>query len=290
MWSAVSDNVLGTLLHVRAGAPEAGAQRVYQVVCAEIARLDAVFSTYRADSELSRWARGEVPGPGAELTFVLARAQDWHERSGGAFHPATWPVTRWWLDARERGRIDGDPPAAGPLPFRVDDGRVTRTGDCTGVDLNALAKGYIVDRALEAGWATGLATALVVNLGGDLRHRGEGEQIAAIENPATPWDNAPPLCRLALADRALATSGSARRGFRIGARWYSHVLDPRTGTPQDSCASISVVAGDCMTADVIATVLGVGGPGMPVPPGVEWLSVGQDGSTRSSAGWGDLVR
>lgn len=62
------------------------------------------------------------------------------------------------------------------------------------------------------------------------------------------------------AQRAVATSGRARRGFRIDGRWYSHVIDPRTGWPVDAPASVSVVAPTAEVADVVATVVGVLGP------------------------------
>ncbi len=36
---------------------------------------------------------------------------------------------------------------------------------------------------------------------------------------------------IAVKDRAVATSGSSQRGFRIDDRWYSHIFDPRPGCP-----------------------------------------------------------
>ena len=38
-----------------------------------------------------------------------------------------------------------------------------------------------------------------------------------------------PLALIEVRDRAVATSGSSQRGFRIDGRWYSHIFDPRTG-------------------------------------------------------------
>ena len=60
-----------------------------------------------------------------------------------------------------------------------------------------------------------------------------------------------------LRDAGMATSGRARRGYRIGGRWYSHVIDPRTGRTVDDVASVTVVASSAATADVLATLLGV---------------------------------
>ena len=141
--------------------------------------------------------------PSGELAFVLAEAERWRERSGGIF---------------DAGRVPD-------------------------VDLDGIAKGYVVDRALAA--VTGTSRALV-NLGGDLACR--GTFTVAIEDPATPYDNAPPLTRVTITDRALATSGTARRGL--------HIRDPRTGRPAE-VASVTLVAPDAMTADALATIVGI---------------------------------
>lgn len=270
--------LLGTVVEVRAGGRDD--DKVDTAVVAEIERLNLVFSAYRQDSELCRWRAGEDAAAGPDLVAVLAEAHRWHEFSGGAFHPATESLRAWWLDAQRRDCLTGDPPAAGPIPYDLVHGRPRRLGDCGGLDLNAIAKGYIVDAALEAGWRVGVDS-LVVNIGGDLRHRGEGGVRVGIENPLRRADNAPPLGIYTLSNRALATSGSARRGFSIAGRWYPHVLDPRTGWPVTAVASISVVADDAMTADALATVAGVGGLDFAREiPEADWLWVGDDGTRR----------
>ncbi len=38
-------------------------------------------------------------------------------------------------------------------------------------------------------------------------------------------------------ERAVSTSGSSQRGFRINGQWYSHILDPRSGLPADRIAT-----------------------------------------------------
>ena len=124
-------------------------------------------------------------------------------------------------------------------------------------NLNALAKGLIVDRAVAAAAAVASVTDVLVNAGGDLRHHGAEALVVDIEDPARPYDNAEPLTRVALADGALATSGGTRRGWTIDGRWYSHVLDPRSGRPVDHVSSASVLAPDAATADVVATICAV---------------------------------
>ena len=60
---------------------------------------------------------------------------------------------------------------------------------------------------------------------------------------------------------SLATSGDYRNFVvRDGVR-ISHTIDPRTGRPiSHNLASVSVIHASCMTADALATALGVLGP------------------------------
>lgn len=139
---------------------------------------------------------------------------------------------------------------------RVD--RASRTArlpaDCP-LSLNALAKGYIVDRACEAAMApqSGIR-GLMVNIGGEVRVCGA---LAASVGIADPWHdalNTPPWTRIVLENRALATSGNYHRGFAVKGSWFSHVIDPRTGMPADGIVSASVVAPSTADADALATI------------------------------------
>ena len=263
-------------------------------VVAEVQRLDTVFSTYRADSELCRWGRGELDRCSPDLRTVLAAAERWWRFSDGAFHPATGQLRGSWLNAERAARLPTEDELEQlrrpPLPFRVDHAdAVHRVADCTGVDLNAIAKGYIVDRAVAAALAVDGVRSVLVNAGGDLRQAGAGAVDVGIEDPYRPFDNLPPRWRIRIADTALATSGSARRGFRINGQRLGHVLDPASGRPADHVASVSVLAPDALTADALATVFGV----WPVARSLAeadrmnlaCLIVGADREVSASAGW-----
>ncbi len=282
------------MVQTRIDAQEAIAEQAELAILAEFSRLDAVFSTYRPDSELSRWTRagGECS---AELTEVLTAAEQWWQASRGAFHPAIGALRALWLLAAQQG----EPPAREtlatltgphPLPFRLVDGRVRQVADCSGVDLNALAKGYIVDRAVAVGMAVHGVSSVVVNAGGDLVHAGAGSVEVGIEDPFRPYDNLPPRWRTSVENGALATSGLARRGFRVSGTWFGHVLDPRTGLPVERTASVSVRAPRAMDADALATICGV----LPAREalafldsrdGCECLIVDDQGGVHASPNW-----
>lgn len=188
--------------------------------------------------------------------------------------------------------------------YRVlDDGRVLRVGDCSALTFDAFAKGRCIDLAVTAVLDRHPIRRLVVNLGGDLVHRGDGSLAVGIENPSRPYDNEPPIAAIELHDRGLATSGSARRGVEIAGRWYSHVIDPRTARPVDAVPSATAVARDAATADAFATLLAVLPPheSLPLvarlegdrtlvgPVGVACCVVLPDGRTLTDDAWDALA-
>jgi thiamine biosynthesis lipoprotein len=290
--------LVGTTVEIEIrGLDDAAAREVDALAVGEMERLERIFNAFDPESELSRWKRDALDVASAEFVEVMRSAQEWQLRSGGRFNPLAGVVTARWRAAESDGAVPA-PEELSSLAaaiveprFRVVDGRVERSGDCDDLNLNAIAKGFIVDRAVDRAVerVAGRGGTVLVNAGGDLAHRGPAAIRIGVENPLRPFDNEPPIAYLVLADGAVATSGGARRGFRIGGRRYSHVIDPRTGRPADRIASITVVADDAMTADVVATVLGVVDPRAAVDEapsfGAECLVVGADGSLSCSAGW-----
>lgn len=258
---------LGTVVSVRIGArTKRRAESCEAVLLASLERYEAQFSLFRHDSELSAWRRGEVGRPSPTLVRLLTLGEHWRSASGGVLNPAVGVVAERWKQAEAKQLVPSDDELtslsasiAGPR-YEIDhQGQVRPAGDCSSLTFHALAKGFIVDLAAQEAFAAG-ATSILLNVGGDLLHLGEGELNVGVEDPQRAFDNAGPLCVVRLARRGMATSGGSRRGYRIGDAWFSHVLDPRTGYPVDHIASASALASDAATSDAIATVLSV------VPP------------------------
>jgi len=239
--------LLGTVIQARLVAEnERAATAAEEALIAEMERLQRVFNVFDDESEVSRWRRGEV-APGAELVEVLGLANHWHRASSGAFDPYVGRLREAWSSAAAEDRE--------PTEEELTLARSER--DIAGIDLNAIAKGWIVDRAVETASRQSEVHTITVNGGGDIRHQGQQRLLVAIEDPHRPYDNAAPLAVVDLGDGAIATSGNARRGWTIGGRWYSHVLDPRTGRPCAAIAQVSVLAADAATTDAVATTLTV---------------------------------
>ncbi|MBN2887213.1 MAG: FAD:protein FMN transferase [Chromatiaceae bacterium] len=242
---------------------------------ARLEQINARMSTYRPDSELSRFnaSRSLDWFPvSRELAQLVAQAKAVHDLSGGAFDVTVGPAVDLWgfgpkpapteppdatTIAAVRERIGSD-----KLEARLDPPALRKTRADLAVDLSAIAKGYGVDAVARLLDEAGIAHYLV-EIGGELRARGH-------KPDANPWriaiERPNPLARevyrvVELRDAAMATSGDYRNFIQWGDRHYSHAIDPQTAQPvTHSLASVSVIAADCATADALATALLVLGP------------------------------
>jgi len=221
----------------------------------EIARIlegvDQRMSTYRADSELSRF-NAASPGPMRVSPDTLTVVQE-ALRVGA--HGQVPSPERIEEVRRQVGfaklRTATAPPALGK-----------RQGDVR-LDLSSIAKGFGIDQVAEHLDRLGLRQYLI-DIGGELRGRGYGPRgelwRIGIEKPAGASRAVQRVVRLGR--QALATSGDYRIFFERDGQRYPHIIDPRDGRPVDhGLASVTVIiAATAMAADALSTALMVLGP------------------------------
>src|SRR5690606_11957998 len=124
----------------------------------------------------------------------------------------------------------------------------------TRLDLGGIAKGWILDRALETLVAHGAAAALI-EAGGDLvaGNPPPGQQGWRVAVGTARGDSVVLLSR-----RALAVSGPSSQAIhRASGETLSHVIDPHSGEGLRTRLEATVAAPDGATADAIATALTV---------------------------------
>jgi thiamine biosynthesis lipoprotein ApbE len=294
------DRVLGTSLDltIRASS-DAAAGQAESAMLAQFDHDAKILSSYDPDSEFSRWFRTQdvATRVSPELFTILSLFDRWRDRTGGALDAAAENIARVWRVAEARQEMPAPAALLAAVAgvrqshWRLDAaaGTVTHTSTIP-LALNSFTKSYIVDRAARAALAVDGVEAVVVNVGGDLVARGAWTETVGVTDPRHNADNAVPLTKIAVRDRAVATSGSYRRGFDIGGRHYSHIVDPRTGEPASQIASATVVATDAVDAGALATALCVLSPDAGETlamqtPGVEFLLVLTDGRQIESPGW-----
>ena len=224
----------------------------------ELARLEAIFSLYRPDSEIVRLnGTGRLIAPSPELLEVLATSDRLNRATGGAFDPTVQPLFAVCARAVAEGRKptqDEIRTARGlvgwdGVRFGLTEVQLERPG--AALTLNGVAQGYITDRIAARLRDRGLRDVLVDM--GEVRAsgRGPGGQAwrAGIADPGGTVRK-----RIKLGDRALATS-SPQGTLVDPSGELAHIFDPKTGGPATAATLISVSAPRADIADGLSTAL-----------------------------------
>ncbi|MTH34403.1 FAD:protein FMN transferase [Paracoccus limosus] len=219
------------------------AQALLRQTEAELRRLEAIFTLYRADSELSRLNRdGYLLAPSPEMLGALQLAAAAHAATGGRFDPSIQPLWRAYA-AGDTAAVARARPAVGFGHVRIDPDRILLARGMA-LTLNGIAQGYITDRITDLLRAGGARHTLV--------DMGEFHAIDG-RGPYDPW-----RVQLAgggealLADRALATTEA--RGFCFDAEGrLPQLIDPATGAARADWARVSVLADSAGWADALST-------------------------------------
>lgn len=234
-------------------------------------QLEAQLSVYQADSEISRLnqtaaERRVVTEPG--LFELLRVAKQISADTQNAFDLTTDPLIHLWRDCRTANRL----PTESEINQRLahvsmdliemdDEARsVTFLKPGVSINVNAIGKGYALDRVAESILKDGPNTYLLHGGHSSLLarglHQGHGWPIG-IGNPIFTDRR---LGTLLLQDQAMATSGSNIQYFRVHGERYGHILDPRTGWPVEHSLSVTAIAPTAAMADALSTAFYVLGP------------------------------
>ena len=248
-----------------------------QAVAERLEQINQRMSTYRSDSELSRFnvfPANQWFSVSAETADVVAAALRYHKATEGVLDVTIGPLMRVWgfNPPRELGAAQPKPEEIQEVLTRVgaehlhvrgnNRSALQKTVEGLEVDLSAIAKGYAVDQIVallqQAGGEGGL-----VEIGGEVRtwgHRFDGRLWrVGIENPLV--QNRMLAQIIGLQDAALATSGDYRNFRSVEGQRICHLIDPVTGRPRPtSPMSVSVCAKTCIESDALATALFLMGP------------------------------
>lgn len=249
------EGVLGTALELQLFSNGLRTAREAEArVLAEIDRLEQIFSRFKGDSQLNRWQRGEVTQLSPELAWLLREAEGWQQCTHNAFNPAADAVQVLYRQNPDpsEDKLESLRQALRAPLWKLEGRRAVKLTPLS-LNFNALAKGHIADCAASAALQVEGVQEVMVNLGGDLRHRGKNTLEILVAHPFSRADNAPTLARLEVHNQGVATSGHTQRG--------QHLFDPRTARPVSGVTQATVVAQNAATADVLATALCVLEPG-----------------------------
>jgi len=312
--------VMGTFARVVAVASdEQTAQRSIEAAFKQLHRLDRLMSSYKSDSELTRINRtaGEKPVKISPETFsLLEESGRYWQMTDGAFDITVGPIIDLWhrcADANTlptKQQITRAKKAAGFEKLILDANAQTVRFTVPGmkIKLGGIAKGYAVDKALEAMKKAGAAGGMV-DAGGDIAcfgktANGSKSWIIGLQNPAgarADITDRSLVLSLELNEKqnanAVATSGNYQRFSRIGPKRYSHIINPKTARTADALTSVTIIAPDATSADALATAVSVTGPEKGIKliesiPDTEAILIGAENPSKliTSCGAEKLIR
>lgn len=241
----------------------------------ELVKVEELMSDYDPDSEISRVNREAYQRPvkvSRASYSVLKKSIEYSELTDGAFDITVGGLVQLWRKVK-----DSNTP--------VTEEQITRAGEAVGwenlilndrqrtvrfkkegmrIDLGGIAKGYAIDKAVDAMKNEG-AMGGIVDVGGDVRCFGKlpGNRKywqVAIQNPR-PSGKDNTLITLRIKSGAVATSGDYRRFYEKAGQKYSHIIDPNKNWSSQGPSSVTVIAKTAIRADVFATAVSVMGTG-----------------------------
>jgi thiamine biosynthesis lipoprotein len=262
----------GTTYSLQWSGGPADVEEVERAAGAELDRLDALMSNYRADSTIERFNAAQTVEPQrlpAELVTLLKLAKEIHAASSGCFDPTVRPLVHLW-------GFDGDDPsvpdaaavaktlaAVGLDNLEIIDAEhVRKAVPELAIDMSSIGQGYSAERLGRTLESYGIDHYLA-EIGGEIFARGTKPDHRAwrvgVEDPGGGPGRA--LSLPAEPGTAVMTSGTYRHYFEANGRRYSHIIDPRTGAPVNhSLLEVTVIAHDGARAGAWGTALLCLGP------------------------------
>lgn len=241
-----------------------------------IKETSSLFNVYNPESRISK-----INSSFSETTFVLQtdvynvleKALYFFEITNGYFDITVGNLVNLWKTAKKQDSLPSEEDiykaldVTGYQKVDLDKNKHLISTNKKGIKLNpsGIAKGYIVDKAVEKIKTLYNVENIIVNAGGDLYAGGSSKRrffwqkkgwTVGIKHPRKPHLL---LGTIVVSDKAVATSGDYERPLKIAGKKYSHIIDPKTGYPTEFIVSATVIAPDCASADALATAITVMG-------------------------------
>jgi thiamine biosynthesis lipoprotein len=224
----------------------------------EIKRIENILSSYINTSEVYLLNKNKkIDQASNELIYVIGKSLRYGDLSYGAFDITVQPILDLYTRTfKELNR----PPTDNEIKETqrlVNYGQILIKNKYAElkpnmkITLGGIAKGYIIDKAIEVLKNNNITHALV-NAGGDMRaigNKGEDNWQIALQNPRDKKDL---ITTIQLNNNAVATSGDYERYFDDTKKFH-HIVDPRTGYSATELISVTIITDKAIDADALAT-------------------------------------
>jgi len=261
---AQTEFVLGTICSVN--LYEKGSTKIYAEIFSRLHELDFILSANTDTSNLAAINAGAGISPvkaAPETLLVLKEALLYSEKTNGLFDPTVGPLVKTWNIGTDYAAVPSQERINKALPLidyhkvKINDADNTVYLATKGMklDLGAVAKGYAADEVIKIISKHGIKRA-IVDLGGNIYAYGDKatgtDWTIGIRDPETQQGNA--ILSIKVKNKSVVTSGIYERFFEENGKKYHHILNTKTGYPEDNeLMSVSIITSVSMLGDALST-------------------------------------
>ncbi|MBA1335430.1 MAG: thiamine biosynthesis lipoprotein ApbE [Firmicutes bacterium] len=298
--------MMGTVVTLKVYVADAGkGNEAIDKAFARIGEIESLMSLNSENSEVGRINEmaGIEPVKVSDDTLkVIQKGIYYGELSNGLFDISVGPLVQLWGIGTEHPKVPGGSDLEKAISLvdyrdiKVDEkSREIFLGKAgMVVDLGGIAKGYAADEVKKIMVDEGIEYA-IINLGGNVLAVGGkydgGPWNIGIQDPYAPTGSSMGVVRIE--DKTVVTSGDYERYFEENGKRYHHILNPKTGYPEENrIKGVTIIASSSFDADALSTtvfLLGVdrGLELVEKLDGVEAIMITHDREVIVSSGIGD---
>ena len=262
------DFIFGTLIDIKIhGESKIDAEKVANEIFFEFHRLHKLLhpweKSFITDINIAISQNKSIPINNDEIITILSNAQRLETQTQNLFNPSIGRLIKLWGFHSNNYNQETIPNkeeiqklvSSNPLmqSIKIKNGILKSNNKNVQIDLGGYAKGYALDQAKKILKQNNVKNALI-NIGGNIlafgRH-GERDWVVGIQNPRKP--NA--LASIALKSGwTIGTSGDYQRYIMVNNQRYSHLINPKTGYPENKTQSASILIPPSKNSGILSDV------------------------------------
>ena len=268
----ISGNTMGTtyLVKIITSNNNYEIESIEKSIDSLLIQLNKQMSTWDPESEISQFNNWNSKVPFAvsdDFLNVVKKSITISKNTGGLFDPTVFDLMSLWgfgpnprsgfPDMEDVNRVLEH---TGIGQIEITDSVLVKRNKRCKLDLNAIAKGYGVDKTFNLLNQKGFKN-IFVEIGGEVKCSGKNIKnknwSIGIEDPSDDGNYEKKISAIiSVPNGAIATSGNYRNIVDLDGEILGHTINPQTGFPiQTDVLSVSVLSNSCMESDAWATAL-----------------------------------
>jgi thiamine biosynthesis lipoprotein len=226
----------------------------------EVERLEKVLSVFRFDSKvqyINLTAQHEAVKIDDEILNLITQCQLISEQTNGAVDITSGLLWKIWGFSSGRGVVPSSADIARALEtvdyksliIDKENKTIKFSKPSTELNFGCVGKGFALDIASVRLCDYGVDRFIFHGGLSSILARGKDWRVGITD----PLRGDQRLTEVNLSDYAISTSSSQKQFFRYKGHRYSHLIDPRNGTPSEGVFSVTVIAPTATLAELLST-------------------------------------